>query len=76
MEYRVDDGEPQRVELKQEWGWLSKRMINVSGKVPLLLNRRSGKVRFEWKDPRINWKAHVEQSERKRRSDFDEALRG
>jgi hypothetical protein len=76
VEYQDDGGEPQRVELKQEWGWLTKRMINVSGSVPLLLDRRSGKVRFDWKNPEINWKAHLEQSERKSESDFERALKG
>lgn len=76
VEYQVDGGPAQRVELKQEWGWLSKRMRNVSGKVPLLYDRRSGKVRFDWKDPSINWKAHLDESERKREDDFQKSLRG
>ena len=76
VEYSVDGGEPRRVELKQEWGWFSKRMINVSGKVPLLFDRGSGKVKFDWKNPDINWKAHLDQSEAKRKSEYEKALKG
>ena len=76
VEYEGADGAPQRVELKQEWGWLSKRMINVSGSVPLLLDRKSGKVRFDWKNPEINWKAHLDRDEQQREAEFDKALKG
>ena len=77
VEYRPPgSAEPVRVELKQAWRF--NKQINPSdgAKVPLLIDPGSGKVRFDWKDPRINWKAHLEAAERKRESDFDEALKG
>lgn len=76
VEYQVDGGEPKRVELKQAWALNGlPKMVDVSNRreVPLLLNRRSGKVRFDTKNPAINYKAWVKDDER--RDAFDEALK-
>jgi hypothetical protein len=78
VEYQVDAAEPRRAELKQAWGLLSKKMINPSegSMVPLLLDRGSGTVRFDVKNPAINWKANYNADESKRHARFDEKLRG
>jgi hypothetical protein len=80
VEYSLDGGEPQRAEVKQVAYKLggSMKMINPpnGSKVPLLLNRRSGKVRFDADDPRINEKAVFEREKAERKRKFDDALKG
>lgn len=57
---------------------LGNRMINppVGRTVPLLLDRRSGEVRFDWKDPRLNAAAQYKADKAKRSADFDAKLKG
>ena len=78
VEFTVDGEDARRAEVTQEWGVLGKRMINpqVGRTVPLLLDRRSGKVRFDWKDPRLNAAAQYEADKAKRSADFDAKLKG
>jgi hypothetical protein len=80
VEYSVDGAEPQRIELKQVAYKLggAMKMINPpkGSAVPLLLNRRSGKVRFDADDPRLNEKAIYEREQGKRDREFDDALKG
>ena len=78
VEYSVDGGEPQRAKVKQVAYKLggAMKMINPpeGTEVPLLLNRRSGKVRFDADDPRINEKAIFEREAAGRKRKFDDAL--
>ncbi|WP_035844308.1 hypothetical protein [Kitasatospora azatica] len=78
VEYRVDGGEPQRVELKQVWGLLGKKMINppTGHDVPLLLDTTSGKVRFDVDHPAINFKAIYKADKAKRDAEFRKKLNG
>ena len=80
VEYSVDGGEPQRVKLEQVAYRLggAMKMINPpdGSKVPLLLHRRSGKVRFDADDPRINEKSVFEREKAQRNRRFDDALNG
>jgi hypothetical protein len=77
VEYRVADGGPQRAEVMQAWGLQTPRMINPPGSiVPLLLNARSAKVEFDWKDPRIGLEAQYKADKARRHSDFEEKLHG
>jgi hypothetical protein len=54
------------------------KMINPGdgAKVPLLLHRRSGKVRFDADDPSINEKAIFEREQAERKGRYDSALKG
>jgi len=58
VEYSLDGGESKRVELRQAWGLFAKKMISPpeGTRVPLIVNRRTGNVRFDVKDPALNWK--------------------
>lgn len=76
MEYSADGGEPRRVTLRQASSWIGgNTMINPpeGHNVPLLLNRRSGKVRFDAKNPRINTKAINEREKAQRDAAFKRA---
>ncbi len=79
VEYSVD-GEPRRAKVKQAAYLIggAMKMINPpkGARVPLLLNRRSGKVRFDADDPRINEKAIFERESAERKRKFDDALNG
>jgi hypothetical protein len=79
VEYTVDGGPPQRVELSRVRGWgYWPRMINPhdGSNVPLLLNRRSGKVRFDVKDPAINFRARRKAAEADENAQYDRAMKG
>ena len=80
VEYSVDDGGPQRAKVKQVAYKIggAMKMINPpkGAKVPLLLNRGSGKVRFDADDPRINEKAIFQREADERKRKFDDALKG
>ena len=78
VEFSLDSGEPKRAELKQVWGLIGKKMINPpeGDKVPLLVNRRTGKVRFDVKDPAINWKASYKADKAKEKAKFKRELKG
>lgn len=78
IEYQVDGGKAQRVELKQPWGFSYPKMIHVreGGTVPLLLNRRSGKVRFDVKNAAINYKARLRANKADRKAEYDRTLKG
>lgn len=78
IEYSLDGGDSKRVELKQAWGLFAKKMINPSegSRVPLLVNRRTGKVRFDVKDPAINWKVSLKADEAKGKDRFKRELDG
>jgi hypothetical protein len=78
IEYRVDGRQPQRVELKRDRGWgYWPRMIDPDdgSEVPLLLDRRSGKVRFDVKNPALNFKAQRKAFEAEDKSQYAKALR-
>jgi hypothetical protein len=78
IEYRVDAGQVQRVELKQPWPFWRQfpKIINPpkGSAVPLLLNRGSGKLRFDVKNPAINRKASLKANKASRDADFSKAL--
>ena len=80
VEYSIDGGELQRTELRQVAYKLggAMKMINPpkGSPVPLLLHRKSGKVRFDADDPRINEKAIDERDQVKRDKNFEDALNG
>ena len=77
VEYAVDGGEPKRVELKQAWGVIGKKMISPpeGARVPLLINNRSGEVRFDVDDPAINWKAVSNADQAKDKARFNRELK-
>lgn len=78
VEYRADGGEPKRIELKQATGLLGPKMINPAEgqSVPLLLDRKSGEVRFDADNPAINLKASYKAEQAKRDADFKKKLSG
>jgi hypothetical protein len=65
--------EARRVEIKQDWGLLRRKMINPmeGSRFPLLLDAKSGDVRFDVDDPAINWKASMKADAAKREREFD-----
>jgi hypothetical protein len=76
VEYPVNGGS-QRVKLKQvaSWVWGMKMINPPEGKnVPLLRNPRSGKVRFDVKNPRINAKAINQRDKAMRDARFSKEL--
>lgn len=78
VEYKVD-GESRRATLKQAASWIwGTKMINVAEghSVPLLLDRKSGKVRFDVKDPRINRAAVIKRERAKQDAKFNRAKSG
>lgn len=78
VEYTLDGGDPKRVEIKQASGLLGPTMINPSKgqRVPLLLDRKSGDVRFDDDDPAINLKASLKADQTKRDAAFKKKLSG
>lgn len=78
VEYRLPGAEAQRVELKEAEKFGGKVMVslNKGATAPLLVNRRSGKVRFDADDPRINLKSRRDGSKRRDEDEFEKALRG
>jgi len=84
MEYVVEythDGEAQRAELVQEMGLNAFKMIDppIGTSVPLLIDARSGKVKFDVDDPRItNPMRRDKVNERNRAADeaYKRALNG
>jgi hypothetical protein len=76
VEYSVDGGESQRATLKQAASWVwGMKMINPAEghSVPLLLNRGSGKVRFDVENPRINREAISKREKANRDAAFKQA---
>jgi hypothetical protein len=79
IEYAIPGGAAQRVELKRVMGWgtFPKMIAPDDGdKVPLLVDRRSGKVRFDVKNPAINRRARVKAAKARVNADYDKALNG
>jgi hypothetical protein len=79
IEYAVAGGSVQRVELKRVMGWGAVPKMtapSVGDAVPLLVDRSSGKVRFDVKNPAINRRARVKAAKAQLGADYDEALKG
>jgi hypothetical protein len=79
VEYRVDGGPRQRVELKRVMGWGAwpKMISPLEGeKVPLLLDRASGEVRFDVDDPALSFKAARKAIKAGQDADYERALEG
>ena len=71
VEYRLEDAEPQRVVLKEKYGKMNNPAKGSS--VPLLLDRKSGKVQWDLKDPKLNLKAHLKAQKAAADAAFDDA---
>jgi hypothetical protein len=72
IEYQVEGAEPQRVVLKEKYG-----KMNSPGKgasVPLLLDRKSGKVTWDVNDPKLNLKAYLKAQEAAKKAAFNAKL--
>ena len=73
VEYKAQSGEPQRVVLKEKYG-----KMNSPGKgasVPLLLDRKSGKVQWDLKNPKLNLKASLKAHDEAEKAAFDAKLK-
>ncbi|RDH77123.1 hypothetical protein DVS77_16955 [Mycolicibacterium moriokaense] len=82
MKYVVEyvlDGKRERVELKQSRSWLLEpNMIDVmvGARVPLLVNPRTGRVRFDSRHPSINLKAALKRQKATSDAAFRRSLHG
>ena len=76
VEYHLPDAAPTRVEVKEteRFGATVMRSLHKGEVAPLLVDRRSGKVRFDVEDPRINLEAMVSRRRRRERDEFRDAL--
>lgn len=74
--YQLAGAAPVRVELKEpeRFGTKVIRSLTRGEVVPLLVDARSGKVRFDVDDPAINRKAARERARRRGDDDFRSAL--
>jgi hypothetical protein len=73
VEYQLEGAEPQRVVLKEKYGKMNSPGNGAS--VPLLLDRKSGKVRWDLHDPQLNLKAYLKAQEEAKKSAFDAELK-
>lgn len=78
VEYQTPEGTSERVELKETEKFGAKVMASLTkgSTAPLLVDQKSGKVRFDTDDPRINLKARAARGKRRDKDDFDQALKG
>ena len=82
MKYVVEFERPgvgmERIELKEAEKFGSKVMTSLTrgDTAPLLVDEKSGKVRFDTDDPRINVKAWVAKTKRRGDDEFKRALEG
>ncbi|MCB0957181.1 MAG: hypothetical protein KDB06_12925 [Ilumatobacter sp.] len=76
VEYQLPGGDPVRVELKDEEKFGNRVMTQLAegATAPLLVDPKSGKVRFDADDPRINLKARREARKREEGDAFKRAL--
>lgn len=72
VEYRLDDGSPQRTKVVQRLG----KMITprVGDTVPLLVDRKSGKVKWDISNPTLNLNAMRKAREAAENADFEAEL--
>lgn len=76
VEYRDDDGVDRRVEAQQVGRFIRWMVAVHQGMtVPLLVHRRSGKVRFDHKHPDINARAAMKRDDARRRGEWEHTLR-
>ena len=78
VEYQLPGADVQRVELKETERFGAKVMKSLTrdSTAPLLVDRKSGKVRFDTDDPRINLKAQIGRSKQRDDEEFEKALKG
>ncbi len=78
VEYQLPGTGAERVELKEAERFGSKVMkgLTKDATAPLLVDRKSGKVRFDTDDPRINLKAQTARGKRRDDEEFEKALKG
>ncbi|MEO6628692.1 MAG: hypothetical protein ABIP03_09000 [Aquihabitans sp.] len=76
VECRVPGEAVQRLELKETERFGSKvmRSLNKGETVPLLVDRSSGKIRFDVDDPQINLKVWIKKVKQREDSNFKKAL--
>jgi hypothetical protein len=76
VEYQAPDGGSERVELKETEKFGSKVMTSLTkgDAAPLLVDRKSGKVRFDTDDPRINLKTRIRNTKRSEDDEFKRAM--
>ena len=72
VKYHVDGSEPQRVVLKEKYGKMNSPAKGAS--VPLLVDRKSGKVRWDLKDPKLNLKSYPKAQEEAKKAAFNAKL--
>lgn len=78
VEYRDPSGELVRTEVLETEKFGSKAMKSLTREdaAPLLIERKSGKVKFDIDDPRIDVKARTRKAKRDDEADFQRALKG
>ena len=78
VEYQLPGAGVERVELKETERFGAKVMKSLTrdSTAPLLVDRKSGKVRFDTDDPRINLKAQTARSKQRDDEEFEKALEG
>ncbi|CAN5517727.1 hypothetical protein BH10ACT11_BH10ACT11_21440 [soil metagenome] len=77
IEYERPGAGSERVEILETERFGSKVMASLSrgATAPLLVDSKSGKVRFDTDDPRINLKARIGRTKRRGDDEFERALR-
>ncbi len=78
VEYQLPGGGVERVELKEpeKFGVKVMKGLTKGATAPLLVDLKSGKVRFDTDDPRVNLKAQRQRSKRRDDEEFETALKG
>ncbi len=78
VEYQLPGAGVERVELKEaeRFGANVMKGLTKDATAPLLVDQKSGRVRFDTDDPRINLKTQAARSKRREDEEFDEVLKG
>lgn len=78
VEYQLPGAGVERVELKgaERFGVKTMKGLTKGATAPLLVDRKSGRVRFDTDDPRINLKAQTARNKRRDDEEFEKALKG
>ena len=78
VEYELPGAGVERVELREAERFGVKQMKGLTKGMaaPLLVDRQSGKVRFDTDDPRINLKAQSRRNKQRDDEEFEKTLRG
>ena len=69
VEYQADDGEAKRVSLKEKVGKMVSPAVGAS--VPLLVDRKTGEVHWDIKNPQLNLSASLKAHKAAEQAEFD-----